>query len=235
MTSVKEPMCFVGPEWRARLAEYGDLFDRPAPVRGEASTAYAAYPWEPEIPDRIAGTVPDARAVYLVRDPVDRALSHYAQMVWDHMPVRPFDELMRDLEDPMNMPVWCSRYATQLERWQARVGPDRVLVVDQRDLRLDTAATVHRVLRFLGATDDFESPDWSRRHNRAEDHRRPTALARRLGPRAQRLRPLRPLLERPVPFPRPTRAQRARLTALLRPEAQRLREMTGAAFADWSV
>jgi hypothetical protein len=116
MTREKEPMCFEPPDWEARLGDYAALFEREAPVRGESSTAYASFPWAPEIPDRVRKVAPGMRIVYLVRDPIPRTLSHYAQNVWDRKPVRPFDELMADLEHPLNMPVWCSRYATQLER-----------------------------------------------------------------------------------------------------------------------
>ena len=56
------------------------------------TTAYSAYPWVPEIPDRVKSVVPGARIVYVVREPVERMLSHYAQNVWDRFPVRPFDE-----------------------------------------------------------------------------------------------------------------------------------------------
>ncbi len=240
MTSVKEPMCFVGPDWRERLARYAELFPRPAAVRGEASTAYSAFPWEPDVADRVRSTVPDARIIYLVRDPVERTLAHYAQNVWDSLPVRPFPELMTDLEDPMNMPVWCSRYATQLERWVSRFGTEQVLVVDAQALRTDRAATVRQVVAFVGADPGFTA-DWSAEHNTAAAHRVETALARRLaaagGPAARvAARPaLRPVLTRPVRRPRLTPAQRRRLCAVLAPEADRLRAMTGLALAHWSV
>src|SRR3954454_11623124 len=66
MTSVKECMLFTGPDWRANLARYDVLFERDAPVRGESSTAYSSYPYEPDVPRRVAETVPDAKVVYVV-------------------------------------------------------------------------------------------------------------------------------------------------------------------------
>jgi hypothetical protein len=238
MTSNKEPMCFEPPHWRERLAEYAELFDRPAPVRGESSTAYSAYPWVPEIPDRVRETIPGARIVYVVRDPIPRTLTHWSQNRWDGKPVAPFEELMADLEDPMNMPVWCSRYATQIERWLERFPHERVLVVDQHDLLTDRAATLRRVFAFLEVDPGFSSPNWDAEHNTAASHRVPNALhARlgRLGPRVARVPGLRAAVTDEVPRPRLTDDQRERLEAVLRPEVARLRELTGQRFASWSL
>src|SRR4051812_27966301 len=245
MSSNKEPMCFEPPNWLERLPEYRDLFERPAPVRGEASIAYSAFPWAPEIPDRVRATIPDARIVYLVREPIQRMLSHYAQNHWDRhlwgakrFPIRPFDELMDDLEDPMNMPVWCSRYATQVERWIERFGRDRVLILDQRDLLRDRATTLRRVLEFLAVDAAFASPAWEAEHNTATQHRLPTDLARRLGRAGRaglRVPVLRRALTREIPRPELTDDQRRGVCALLRPEADRLREITGMSFEHWTV
>lgn len=231
MSSEKEPMIFEPPDWEERLGDYARLLDGGAPVRGESSTAYSGFPWVPEIPDRVRSVAPDMRIVYLVRDPVPRTLSHYVQNVADRKPVRPFDELMDDLEHPLNMPVWASRYATQYERWAERF--EHVLVIDQHDLLHDRDATVARVLEFIGADPAFRSADWEVEHNTAGDHRLPTALGRRF-PRAARGR-LRPLLTRPVPKPDLTPAQRERLVGLLRPEAERLAALTGVSVARWSL
>src|ERR1044071_7027899 len=44
------------------------------PIGGEASPSYMFHPLAPQ---RVAELVPDARLIALVRNPVDRALSHY--------------------------------------------------------------------------------------------------------------------------------------------------------------
>ena len=239
MSSNKEPMCFEPPHWVARLDEYVGLFgERPQAVRGEASTAYAAYPWVPEIPDRVQTTIPEARIIYVVRDPIPRTLAHYAQNLWDRFPVRPFDELMDDLEDPMNMPVWCSRYATQLSRWLERFPREHVLVLEQRSLLVDRRATLHRVFEFLGIDAGFSSPKWDEIHNIAGSHRRPNRLAHALGARglaAAEAGRLPWLLTSPIPKPELTARQRERLVALLRPEAERLRELTDLDLSHWTI
>ena len=238
MTTNKEPMLFQRHRWQERIREYGDLFPERRSVRGESSTGYSAYPWMPEIPDRIRACVPEARIVYVVREPISRTLSHYAQNLWDGLPVRPFDELMDDLEAEDNIPVWSSRYATQLERWVERFGRERILVLDHRALLEDREGTMREVFAFLGVEPGFVSPAWEAEHNTAVSHRVPTRMARRLGgagDRALRVPGLQKLLTREVPRPQLTPSQRERLIALLAPEAQRLREMTGLRLEHWPV
>jgi hypothetical protein len=242
MSTEKEPMCFESANWTERMAEYRELFLFDARVRGEASTAYGAFPWVPEIPDRVRSLVPDAKIVYVVREPIERMISHYAQNVWDRFPVRPFDELMDDLEDPMNMPVWCSRYATQFERWAERFGDENLLVLDHRELERNRGATVRRVFEFLGVDADFTSPRWDARHNTAGQHVRQTQLGERVERRLPRLYPhlarlpgVRERLAAPVPKPTLKPAQRERVVSLFAPEAARLRKLTGLQFDYWSV
>jgi hypothetical protein len=238
MSTIKEPMCFATDNWADRLGEYRDLFPVEAAVRGEASTAYGAHPWQPEIPDRIKSTVPDAKIIYMVRDPVPRTLAHYAQNVWDDFPVRPFDELMDDLEHPMNMPVWCSRYATQLQRWLDRYPAEYVLVLDQRDLLEHRAETLRRVLAFLGVDAGFRSEAWDATHNTAVTHRRPNRVARALGRRgiaAAEHGRLPWLLSSPVPKPTLSPEQRRGLEGVLRPEAERLQKLSGVNVERWTL
>jgi hypothetical protein len=237
MSKNKEPLCFVY-EWTERIQRYRELFVEDAAVRGESSTGYSAYPWQPEVPDRIRATVPDARVIYVVRDPIPRTLSHYAQNLWDGFPVRPFDELVSDPDDPMNMPLWASRYATQLERWRERFPEERILVLDQRDLLRERQAALRRIFAFLDVDPDFTSSSWGETHNVSRDHRVPNRLARELGPVARlvgRIPKAWRLVTREIPAPEPTPEQIERLVAVLRPEAERLHALTGISIEHWSL
>jgi hypothetical protein len=46
-------------------------------VRGESSRNYTCYPQVPGIPERIHLLIPDAKLIYMVRDPIERAISSY--------------------------------------------------------------------------------------------------------------------------------------------------------------
>ncbi len=60
-----------GPEWYARH------FDPTARCRGESSPNYTAFPQHMGVPERMAGVIPDAKLIYIVRDPLDRIAAHY--------------------------------------------------------------------------------------------------------------------------------------------------------------
>jgi Sulfotransferase family len=95
----KELKFFVGPasipsyagswswqrgNWHRGTAWHKRHFAAHARARGEAPPAYTS-PSFPEAAGRIARVVPDARLLYLVRDPMARAVSQY----WHPMPTGP--------------------------------------------------------------------------------------------------------------------------------------------------
>jgi hypothetical protein len=245
MSAVKEPRFFaaepdqeIASSGRVRhLADYEALFETDRPLRGESSPSYSMSPIYTGVPERIHARVPDARFVYLLRDPVERAIAHYAQSRAAGHDPRPAAVALAAPEEPRHVYVCASRYATQIEGFHRVFGPDRVLVVDQRRLLDDPDETLATVLGFLGA--DLVSLTASGRLllNRTAAKREPTEtyfrLRRRLPGRTAAV--ARRLLSRPaapVVLPPPVRAA---LERHLRPEADRLRVLTGQAFAGWSV
>jgi Sulfotransferase domain len=135
---------------------------------GEASPGYLFHPLAPE---RVRATVPDARLIVLVRDPVDRALSHYHHEVALGRERLSFEDALaaeeertrgeeeRMVRDPTYFShAWWDyayvargRYAEQLERWLALFPRDGLLVLASEELAADTAGSYRRVLEFLGA------------------------------------------------------------------------------------
>ena len=99
MCEPAEPSYFVDPRdltriypdmlrrklWRSE-ERYLELFSPAGDARvlGEASTSYTKRPLVPGVVERIAAFNPDARFIYLLRDPVERAVSHYWHMVRHH-------------------------------------------------------------------------------------------------------------------------------------------------------
>ena len=52
-------------------------FDADAVVRGEASPNYTAFPQHQGVPERMASVVPDAKLIYMIRDPLERIAAHW--------------------------------------------------------------------------------------------------------------------------------------------------------------
>ena len=134
---------------------------------GEASPSYLFHPRAPE---RAAAVVPDARLIALLRDPVERAFSHYRfevalgrerltfQEAIDREDERIGGDEERMRADPSYFGhAWWNfgylargRYAEQLARWLAVFPRERLLVVASEELFADPPRTYETVLDFLG-------------------------------------------------------------------------------------
>src|SRR5450432_1398160 len=60
---------------------YRSHFPVDKPIRGEASPQYALFPKLPDVPQHISDTLGTPKIIYIVRDPVERLLSDYVQIV----------------------------------------------------------------------------------------------------------------------------------------------------------
>lgn len=246
----KEMRFFWREDWRERMSWYGSHFaNMTTPVRGESTPAYSAHPFHPGVPERIHAVVPDARILYIVRDPIDRIVSHYVQQRADG-DRRSFDERMSEYDRPDNSIVCPSRYAVQVERYLEFFAPSQLLVIDQHKLKHERHATLSRIFAFLEVDRDFWSPAFDRERNMRMEKYALTPLGKRLfhgwiDPVGRRLASrwwpeLRPsvrraLSERITERPVVQDELREKLALLLQPEVDRLRELTGERFESWSL
>ena len=78
MSKPKELNFFVAElNWDLGLDWYASRFDDRFPVRGESSPHYTNLPRFTGVAERIREHCPDARLIYMVRDPIKRILSHW--------------------------------------------------------------------------------------------------------------------------------------------------------------
>ena len=136
-------------------------------IVGEASPSYLFHPSAPE---RVARMLPGARLIALLRNPVDRAFSHYQHEValgreelsFEDALAREDERMVGEVERMLRDPAYFSyawwnytyaargRYAEQLERWFGSFPSEQLLVLLTDELAADTGATYERVLEFLG-------------------------------------------------------------------------------------
>jgi Sulfotransferase domain len=249
MSDTKELHFFNKEDWRDRIEWYRAQFPTDAPVRGESTPGYSMDPWYPGVPGRARELIPDARIVYLVRDPVERLTAQYVENYALHLEHRSFGEALRDYDSPSNRVVMASRYAFQVGRWREHFPDDRILVLDHLALLRERAATLRETFAFLGVDPDFTTSDFDRLHNVRSNKMRANRFGLWLYERGllERVRratralpdrvrePLKTLVADPVPTPDLDHALRAELEAHLHEDAQRLRAYTGKPFAHWSV
>lgn len=166
MSSPKEPCRFVDPkvlrrEWpwpweqgycrseERYLALFGAAAS--ASVIAEASTVYSQAPLYAGVPERILAFNPHARFIYIMRDPLERTISHYWQRVRGWGERRGMLEAIR--RDPHYREV--SDYARQLQLYLLHVGRERIYTLTYEELVADPALQLSCLYAWLGVDPSF--------------------------------------------------------------------------------
>lgn len=233
--------------WRGEefyLELFASAGDRP--VIAEASANYARLNRVAGVAERIARFNPDARIIYIMRDPVERTISHYWYMVRFFAERRDMLTAVQQDSDYTDT----SYYAMQLRPYLDLFGTDRVLTVTTETLRDRRAETVASIFSWLNVDSAFMPPNLSEEANRAPPviqqvrgrgvlHRlRNSKLWNSIGPRVPRqLRALaRGLSERPVDrVATDIAAVRAYLRMVHLPQTRELEVLLGRDFPEWAT
>lgn len=245
----KELRFFQDPDHRSWIGRYQGSFTTGTRYRVESTPFYSQSPCYPGVADRMADLIPDARLIYLVRDPIDRLVAEYVEQTQWGVTRRSFDLELEDAADPQHRLVAPSRYATQLRDYLRRFDQNRIKVIDLADLATDPAAVVSDVFTFLGLDDPgLASSDFQRLNTRADKRSFPWwMMALRGGPLVRTMhrlpeRPRRAVsqlahrhLRTAVKSPHLSPQKAAELRAILQPEIDDLRALTGKRFATWSL
>jgi len=160
LSDPKEPSHFVDPAqlrdlwpraweqgyWKSEDA-YLDLFRSAgtAPIIGEASVHYTHFPRAWGVAERIHRFNPDARLLYLMRDPIERTLSHYWHRARWFREYRSLSTAIKN--DPQYVDV--SHYAMQLTPYFKLFPRDQIKAVTLEELIGNTRATVESIMRWL--------------------------------------------------------------------------------------
>jgi hypothetical protein len=197
----KELNFFAKPERFARgLAWYLDTHFADAPdgaICGEASPLYLALG---SAAQRIHASVPDARLVALLRNPIDRAYSHYRMAVRRGLETRDFASAIRDQQargTPRGDPEDFERdylafgaYGHSLAAYLTRFARSQIHVEFTEELARDPAGVMRRITAFLGADPGFAYPALGRVYHAGGRGRVPRPVARAVKGAIKRLRPL---------------------------------------------
>src|SRR3954466_10897432 len=138
--------------WPLGIDWYRGHFDPNAKVRSEASPNYTAYPQHLGVPERMHSVVPDAKLLYMVRDPIDRIAAHW---VHNYAKRREKGDLRSTLLHPNTSYLARSHYHAQVQRFLRLYGREQVLVIEQQQLRTKRRETLRTVFEFAGADPDF--------------------------------------------------------------------------------
>ncbi|MBS1678968.1 MAG: sulfotransferase [Actinobacteria bacterium] len=160
MSKPKELNFFVAElNWDLGLDWYASRFDDRFKVRGESSPHYTNLPRYDGVAERIKTHCPDAKLIYMVRDPIKRILSHWVHATGAGYETR---EMVPVLSDPNTQYVNRSRFWTQLQPYLERFDRDQVEVITQEELQRDRDATMRKAFAYAGVDESFTSEQFDR-------------------------------------------------------------------------
>lgn len=144
----KEPGYFHKTEaWRAGLDGYHSLYSpQPGQICGEASTFYTFFPEFTETHKRLFDYNPDMKLIYIMRQPVERVLSHYAHNLVRNLDANPPDKAVFLSPDYVNR----SRYAVQIRPYLELFEREQVMLLVFEEYVRDQVGTLRQLAGFLG-------------------------------------------------------------------------------------
>jgi len=162
MTTPKEPNFFSddanfakGMDWYQNLfagAEPGDIL-------GEASTHYSKLPTYPNCLSRLSAALDEPKIIYLIRDPIVRAVSHYIHEWTMGTLTEDFDTALAENSEL----VAYGRYGSQIAPFVDTFGSQNILLLSFDLLECKPQQALEQVCSFLGYT---KTPVWTKEHLR---------------------------------------------------------------------
>lgn len=162
LTPIKKEMDFFSWHFDRGIDWYLAHFPAMPPgeyfVTGEASPSYFDCR---EASERLYSACPEAKLIVLLRNPVDRAISHFYRLKGLNWEGRSLDRAINDEierlaqnpeyiigEEPGNY-LARGRYVEFIQNWLAFFPKEQLLILKSEDFYADVAATVQQVLAFL--------------------------------------------------------------------------------------
>jgi len=145
--------------WKKGIKWYKSNFTGIAKIYGESSPSYTGYPLYKGVARRMHSVVPGAKLIYIVRDPVDRLISHYLDRVKGGQERRTIARALEGLESTDYVCV--SKYFMQLKQYLKYYPKERILVLTAEELKNERHPALKRIFRFLNVDDSFYSDAFS--------------------------------------------------------------------------
>lgn len=181
MSPMKEPHYFsqVGARYGQQHfvdvvtdeAEYLALFKgaQGYPAIGEASTSYLGFE---DTAEKIYEKLPEARIIILLRDPIDRAYSHYLMDVRQRgQKLSFYDAVVKERQEPefgwgKDWHRYTELYYPKVKRYLDVFGPGRVLILLTASLHRSPSEVITETVEFLGLNaDSIARMNFAKEHN----------------------------------------------------------------------
>lgn len=179
--NLKEPHYFSCPEVKdtyykttiiADKAKYLQLFEKSKLFKavGDLSTSYL---FNPNSAHRIKEFNPDAKIVVVLRNPVDRAISHYLMdrsLGYIDVPLKIVLKKRKKYAQFYEEYIEMGFYEAQIKRYKKLFDPSQLLILLSDELFFKTRETLTKIHGFLGV-EDVVDIDFNEKHNAYKEPR----------------------------------------------------------------
>jgi len=139
---------------------------------GEATPSYM---YLEEVAERIHNTLPEVKLIFILRNPVDRAYSHYWHEVRLGYEWLSFEEAIKAEPERLARGDIISRlhysyldrgkYIIQIDRFRKYFSKDQMLIIIAEELWSNPEQVMRKVFEFLGVDPTFKSKTWYKKFN----------------------------------------------------------------------
>jgi hypothetical protein len=165
-----------GVEWYGK--NFIECQNEKAKAIGEASPLYM---YLEEVPERIKEFLPNIKLIFILRNPVNRAYSHYwheVKLGYEHLS---FEEAIKEEKKRLAIGGIFNnqhfsykdrgKYIIQLKKFRKYFPYKQMLVLINEELKENPEYNMKRVFEFLGVDTTFISPNWRFQHYKGKQPR----------------------------------------------------------------
>jgi hypothetical protein len=251
MSSPKEPN-FFSTEYDRGLDWYKQCFSEPARAYGEASVNYTKKHVFGKVPSRMFRLLPNVKLLYIVRDPIERIISHYthncAVTGAEHQEIDPIDVAL--LPPNESGYVQTSRYHYQIAQYLTHYSMENILLIESERLREMRSEVLAKVFEFIGVDPTVEMQAFQDEHHETEGKRTwstlgafliNTSIGKKVKNGAKFVIPsqwverVKETLREDVRKPMIDAEVEERVRTYLKDDVEKLRQLTGRDFDSWSI
>jgi hypothetical protein len=151
--------------WDRGINWYASHFQEEAFIRGESSPGYTNYPYHDKVPQRMHSLIPDAKLIYILRNPLERIISDYLHRFRKKSERRSIQDALggEDTKGYVNR----SCYFLQISQYLGFYPMERILIITQEELLAKRIGTLKRVFRFLEIDESFKSKEFTKLFHRS--------------------------------------------------------------------
>lgn len=167
-TALKKEQTYYGNDPIQNLEKYNKLFSNKKDLlRGEASVSYLFYD---DVAKKIKKYNEKAKIIIILRNPVDRAFSHYLMDYRLGLVSENFEDIINKRINHKNALLYYQQYVSvgeyyhQVERYMKVFGPEKLLIINYDDFKNNLAGTFEKICLFLNVSHTFKV-DFTKSYN----------------------------------------------------------------------